>query len=126
MIDLLLSQALQPNWVLVGQTQLGDRIYVNENSFRFTVRNRSRNVHFVSLQMLSRPMSNGTTKIASSHGANCLNNSMASSYVFYDANNQILGRQESPRLDFAPPVQPGSIGQLLHDYACSKLPANNQ
>ncbi|MFB2838734.1 hypothetical protein [Floridanema evergladense] len=108
----------QSNWVEIGKTALGDRIFVDENSFRVNTRYRARAVRFRSRTLLSSPELDGTVKTGSIYRADCLRNSLMGSYTSYDRNNQIIQSNSS---NIAIPVQPGSAGELLYKYACSKL-----
>ena len=115
----ILAQAIQSNWVEIGQTALGDRVYIDENSFRLQTRNRSRSVKFNSRLMLASPEHDGTIKVFTNYTADCLRGTLIDGRAInYDRSNQIVSDRKIP---VAIPVREGSIGAQLYNYACSKL-----
>lgn len=116
---LLLAQQLQSNWVEIAQTPLGDRIVVDENSFRLQTRNRNRSVRFNSRMLLASPEPDGTLKVTTTYTADCLRGTLIDARATnYDRSNQILSDRTIP---VTVPVREGSIGQRLYNYACAKL-----
>lgn len=117
---LLLAQQLQSNWIEIGQTQLGDRVLVDESSVRLQTSNLNRSVRFNSRLMLASPEPDGTIKTTTSYTADCLRGSLIDSRsTSYDRSNQIVSNRN---FAVAVPVREGSVGERLYNYACGKLP----
>lgn len=123
-VGVILSIAIAPvlaqsRWVEIGQTQLGDRITVDENSVRLLTRNRDRKVRFRSITLLVSPQPDGTIKSATTYIADCLRNSLsAEQYTSYASGDRIL---KSGNGAVEVPVRSDSVGGLLYGYACSRL-----
>lgn len=119
-LSISISVAAQPSWVEVVSTQLGDRVLVNKNSIRPIKQGRLRRVIFTAKTLYSTPDTDGTVKTFGEYSANCLSNELGTSqFTKYDDRNQILNhiRQWSGFI----PVQEGSVGEALHEYACQYL-----